>query len=334
MKLLFIGGTSFLGRHIVEYALVRGHTVTIFHRGQTNPGLFPQAEEILGDREHDLQKLEGRQWDAVIDTCGYVPRIVRASAELLANAAEHYTFIASINVYGDYKEKGIDEQYPLATLEDETVEEVTGETYGPLKALCEREVERAFPGRALLIRPGLIVGPWDPTNRFTYWPYRLAQGGETLAPDHKDLPLQWIDVRDLAEWIVRMVENRSTGAFTATGPEQPVSLQDVLARCQAALASDAHLVWVAEDFLEAHNVSQWMQLPLWISGEEADFFCTVKNAKAMAAGLTFRPLEETARDTLDWINTVQREGALGKTLSPEQEREVLAAWHARAGTTG
>lgn len=329
MRLLVIGGTAFLGRSVVESALARGHEVTIFHRGKTQPGLFPQVEEILGDREHDLHLLEGRRWDAVVDTCGYVPRVVRASAQMLAGMAEHYTFIASVNVYGDYKEKGIDEQYPLATLEDETAEEITGESYGPLKALCEREVEQAFPGKALLVRPGLIVGPWDRSNRFTYWPYRLAQGGEVLAPDHKQMPLQWIDVRDLAEWIVRMAENRQAGAFNVTGPEQPVPLQEVLERCRTAIGSEAHLTWVAEDFIEKHEVQPWMQLPLWIPGEEGEVFCTVKNEKAIAAGLTFRTLEETARDTLAWISGRQQEGTLGNTLARERESEILAAWHAR-----
>ncbi|EFH89539.1 NAD-dependent epimerase/dehydratase family protein [Ktedonobacter racemifer] len=335
MKLLLLGGTAFLGRHIVESALARGHEVTIFHRGKTRPGLFPQVEEILGDREHDLHLLAGRKWDAVIDTCGYVPRIVRASAQALAGSVEHYTFVASINVYGDFKEKGIDEQYPLATLEDPGIEEVTGETYGPLKALCEQEVEQAFPGKALLVRPGLIVGPWDASNRFTYWPYRLAQGGEVLAPDHRDMPLQWIDVRDLAEWMVRMSETRQTGAFNAIGPQEPQPLGEVLERCRVALNNEAHFTWVAEDFLEKQEIQPWMQLPLWIPGEDGDVFCTVKNAKAVSTGMTFRSLEETARDTLAWIHSQQPEGTLGKTLSPEREREVLSAWHdhvkARAG---
>ncbi|GHO45355.1 NAD-dependent epimerase/dehydratase family protein [Ktedonospora formicarum] len=329
MKLLLLGGTAFLGRHIVESALARGHEVTIFHRGKTRPGLFPQVEEILGDREHDLHLLEGRHWDAVIDTSGYVPRIVRASAELLAGAAEHYTFISTINAYGDFKEKGIDETYPLATLEDESIEEVTGESYGPLKVLCEREVERAFPGKTLIIRPGLIVGPWDGSNRFTYWPYRLAHGGEVLAPDHQDMPLEWIDVRDLADWAVRLSEARVTGAFNGIGPEQPVPLGQVLERIRVAVGGTASLTWVAEDFIEKHEITPWMELPLWIPGEDGDVFCTVKNTKAVESGLTYRSLEETARDTLAWIREQQDEGQLGKTLAPEREREVLAAWHER-----
>ncbi len=208
MKLLVLGGTVFLGRHLVEAATARGHSVTLFNRGQHNPELYPEVEKLRGDRDSDLSALQGRRWDAVIDTCGYLPRAVRASAELLADAVDHYTFISSISVYADFHTPAMDESAPVGTLADETVEEVTGETYGPLKALCEQAAERALPGRVLNIRPGLIVGPHDPTDRFTYWPVRVARGGEVLAPGRPHVPVQVIDGRDLAEWTVRMVEAR------------------------------------------------------------------------------------------------------------------------------
>ena len=189
MNLLILGGTVFLGRHLVEAALARGHAVTLFNRGQHNPDLFPEVERLRGDRDGDLQALEGRRWDAVVDTCGYVPRVVRASAEMLAPNVDHYTFISSISVYADTSKPGIDEQAPVGTLDDPTTEEVTGESYGPLKALCEQAAEAAMPGRVLNIRPGLIVGPHDPTDRFTYWVRRVAEGGEVLAPGNPHAPV-------------------------------------------------------------------------------------------------------------------------------------------------
>src|SRR5579872_4273010 len=232
MKLLILGGTVFLGRHIVEAALARGHEVTLFNRGQHNPDLFPEVEKLRGDRNGDLAALQGRQWDAAIDTSGFVPRVVRASAEALANAVKHYTFISSISVYADFTKLGIDESSPVAKLVDESVEEVTGETYGGLKALCEQAAEEALPGKVLIVRPGLIVGPDDQTDRFTYWPYRVAQGGEMLAPGRPAHQEQFIDVRDLAQWIVRMVEAGKTGVYNATGPDYVLSTQQLLEVCK------------------------------------------------------------------------------------------------------
>ncbi len=219
MRILILGGTVFVGRHLVEAALARGHEVTLFNRGQHGPDLYPGVEKLRGDRDGGLDALRGRRWDAAIDTCGYVPRIVRASATLLANAVDHYTFISSVSVYPEAHTRHLDEDSPVGALDDESVEDVTPETYGPLKALCEQAAEGAMSGRALTIRPGLIVGPHDPTDRFTYWPRRVAQGGEVLAPGRPERPVQIIDARDLAAWTLQLVASGARGVYNATGPD-------------------------------------------------------------------------------------------------------------------
>lgn len=333
MKLLILGGTIFLGRYLVESAQSRGHEVTLFNRGQHSPELFPDIEKLRGDRDGSLEALKGRRWDAVIDTSGYVPRVVRQSAELLADMVDHYTFISSISVYPTFPRPGTNENDPVGTLDDETVEQVTGETYGPLKALCEQAVESALPGRTLAIRPGLIVGPHDHSDRFPYWPRRVAQGGEVLAPSRPEMHTQIIDVRDLADWNVQMVESRQTGVYNATGPNYTLTIGRLLDECRAVTGSDAHFTWVSEPFLLEAGVGPWMELPLWIPDQsDADMvgFSDVDVGKAIGAGLTFRPLAETIRDTLAWDATrpfgVERRAGLG----PEREKEVLRAWHARA----
>src|SRR5574337_1126119 len=232
MRLLILGGTVFLGRHLVEVAIARRHEITLFNRGQHNPDLFSHVEKLRGNRDGDLTALQGRRWDVVIDTCGFVPRIVRASTELLADAIDHYVFISSLSVFKDFSVSGMDESAAVSTLADETVEEVNGETYGPLKALCEQAAERVMPGRVLIIRPGLIVGSHDPTDRFAYWPQRVAQGGEVLAPGHPNRAIQMIDVRDLAEWIVQMVETGRSGVYNATGPDYALTMGQLLEACK------------------------------------------------------------------------------------------------------
>ncbi len=316
MRLLLLGGTKFLGKHVAAAALTSGHEVTLFTRGETNPGLFPEAEHLRGDRDGDLGALEGREWDAVVDTSGYVPRVVAASAQLLAGAVERYVFVSSISVYADFAEPRT-ESSPLARLEEPT-EEFRGPAYGALKALCEEEVERALPGRALLVRPGLIVGPDDPTDRFTYWPQRARRGGEVLAPTPPERPVQFIDVRDLAEWIVRMVEAGSTGPFNATGRPGEVTFGALLEACGAE-----QVTWVDEAFLVEQEVGEWMELPLWIPAGDGEWrdFQLVDVSRALDAGLTFRPLAETIRDVPEWTATAG--------LTPEREAELLAAWHAR-----
>lgn len=345
MRLLVLGGTVFLGRHLVEEALARGHEVTLFTRGQHGSELFPEAERLRGDRDGDLEALRGRAWDAAIDTSGYVPRVVRAAAALLADAVETYAFVSSISVYRDFSRLGMDETAPAATLEDETTEEVTGETYGALKALCEGEVERALPGRTLIVRPGLIVGPHDPTGRFTYWPARIARGGEVLAPTPPERPVQIIDGRDLAAWMLTMVERRAAGVYQAAGPAEPLTMGGLLDTCVEVCrtevgGTDAQITWVDEAFLQEHGVGPWVELPLWIpsSDESERGLDAVDCSRAIGAGLRFRPLSVTTRDTLRW-DTARRaagesEAAPGSGpermpagLDPTREAELLQAWH-------
>jgi 2'-hydroxyisoflavone reductase len=329
MKLLILGGTVFLGRHLTEAALARGHEVTLFNRGQHNADLFPAVEKLRGDRDGDLGVLAGRRWDAAIDVHGRVPRIVRLSAELLAPAVDHYTFISTTTVYGDYSIRNMTEDAPLATIADPTVEDPTGPNYGPLKVLSERAVEAAMPGRALVIRPGLIVGPHDPTNRFTYWPHRVAEGGDVLAPDGPAHPARFIDARDLAAWTVRMIESAATGTYNARGPNETLTFGELLDTCKVITGSDARFVWVGEQFLLDAGVKPYTEIPLWIPNlpERAGFY-SVNSGKAIAAGLTFRPVAETIRDILAWDATQPPDAPRPSGLRPDRERELLAVWHA------
>ena len=328
MRLLLIGGTRFVGRHIVEAALAHGHTVTLFHRGQTNPDLFPQVEHLSGNRDGGLAPLADRTWDAVIDTCGYVPRIVRQSAELLASSVAHYTFISSISVYAEDAPVGMDETAPVATIADETREDITNESYGALKVLCERVVQQTYGDRALVVRPGLIVGPHDMSDRFTYWPHRIAQGGEVIAPGDPDQAVQIIDARDLGEWIVGAVEAKLSGTFNATGPDYRLSMRHLLETCVAVTQSNADLVWLPEEFLLNAKIEPWSDMPVWMPSKEAKFD-TVNNDRAITNGLKYRALTSTIKDTLDWSVTRPIDHAWRAGLSPEREREVLAAWHAQ-----
>jgi 2'-hydroxyisoflavone reductase len=332
-KILILGGTSFLGPALVERALPRGHTLTLFNRGKTRPGLFPHVETLHGDRDGKLQALAGRRWDAVIDTSGYVPRVVRASAELLAPNVGHYLFVSSISVYADAREGGLDERSPVATVADEATEDVS-QHYGALKALCEKAAEAALPGRVANVRPGLIVGPDDPTDRFTYWPVRVARGGEVLAPGDGEDPVQFIDVRDLAAFLVGLVEHRDVGVFNATGPLNTLRMRELLEACRRANGGDATFTWADTAFLEAQKVSPWSDMPVWVPrGTQDGGISRVSHARARERGLAFRPLEETVRDTLAWFRTLPpgRQAKLRAGLPPEREREVLAAWHPRQG---
>jgi 2'-hydroxyisoflavone reductase len=315
LRLLLLGGPRFLGRAVTDAALARGHAVTHFNRGRTSPELYPEVEKLRGDRDGDLHALSSREWDAVVDTSGYVPRVVRESAELLAGAAGRYCFVSSVSVYGDLGGP-VDEDSPVATLADETVEELGDEheNYGALKALCEGVVREVYGDRALLVRPGLIVGPHDPTGRFTYWPHRLARGGEILAPGPPERHVQFVDVRDLAEWIVRQLEDGRGGVFNATSPGVPWS----------AVLSGTDVTWVDDAFLVEQGVGEWMELPLWVADPAWSGIHETAVDRALAAGLTFRPLAETIADTLALAATVD-----GVGLDPERERELLARWHGR-----
>jgi 2'-hydroxyisoflavone reductase len=325
VKILVIGGTKFVGRHFVEAALSRGHELTLFTRGETNPELFPETEKLRGNRDGNLEALHGRDWDAVLDTSGYVPRVVHQSVALLRDAVTHYTFVSSISAYASYAGRPT-EGDPRAVLDDPDTEEILP-NYGGLKAACEQVVEAAFGERALIIRPGLIVGPHDPTGRFTYWPHRIARGGDVLAPEPRDKTVQFIDVRDLGDWIVRLVEERVAGDFNATGPVEPPTMEAFLDACRETIGPDARLVWVDPEFLREHDVGEWMDLPLWI-GPLSPEFAGLLNAdvsKAIAHGLTFRPLDDTIRATLAEAELKDEAG-----LKPERERELLAEWSAKS----
>jgi len=327
MNILIIGGTRFLGRHLVDSALACGHEVTLFNRGKSNPDLFLNIETIHGDREHDMDKLAGREWDAVIDTSGYVPRIVRLSAQSLEKSVKHYVFISSISVYATFSKVGIDENDPVGKIEDESFEEITGESYGPLKALCEKAVRDVFgENRALIIRPGLIVGPNDPTDRFTYWPVRVARGGDVLAPEKPDAPVQIIDVRDLSDFIIKLIEENASGIYNATGPDYDLTMGALLDASKKVSKSDARFHWASVEFLAENKVEAWSDMPVWLpsSGDEAGI-SRVDVSKAINAGLKFRPLEETVRNTLEWAKTRSPDHEWRAGLSAEREAEVLAA---------
>ncbi len=329
MKLLLLGGTVFLGKHIAKAALASGHDVTLFHRGIHGAELFPDAERVLGDRDGGLDALKGRRFDAVIDMSGYLPRVVRQSAEQLAHVASHYTFISSISAYRSFVTLGLTEDAPLAELPADTEENI-GEWYGALKARCEDVVRESFPDRHLQIRPGLIVGPDDPSDRFTYWVARLDRDGEVLAPGRPGHPVQVIDVRDLAAWTLAMVERSAHGTYNAAGPEHPLTLGEVLAVCQEIGRGSGPITWVSEEFLAGQGVAPWSEMPLFVPESDPDAIGmeSVSIAKALGAGLRFRPLRETVRDTLAWERTRPRQLAWRAGISPERERALLAAWHA------
>lgn len=330
MKLLVIGGTRFLGRAIVNNALEAGHEVTLFNRGQSNPDLYSsKVETLIGDRDGGLDVLDGRSWDAVIDTCGYFPRLVRDSAEKLKDVVEHYTFISTLSVYSDAAQIGQDESGTLGTIEDETVEEITGETYGPLKVLCEQAASEVMGAeRALHVRAGLIVGPYDLSDRFTYWPARVAKGGEVLAPDSPDKQVQFIDVRDLAAWTVQATEAKLHDPYNATGPNGRLTLGEILQTCRDESGSDAKFTWVSEAFLLENEVGAYVEMPLWVPAEYAGFD-TFNCQKAIDAGMKFRLLAETVRDTLAWQATRPADYQWRGGLAPEREAELLQKWHGR-----
>jgi 2'-hydroxyisoflavone reductase len=331
MKVLILGGTIFLGRHLTEAALAAGHDVTLFNRGQHNAALYPDLEKLRGDRDGGLDVLKGRTWDAVVDTCGYVPRLVRDSASRLANAVDHYTFISTLSVYGDFRVQGLCEEAAVGTLDDETIEAVTGGsggTYGPLKALCEQAAEAAMPGRVLSVRPGLIVGPHDPTDRFTYWPVRVARGGQVLAPPTPQALVQFIDARDLAAWVMRMAEHNKTGVYNATGPADPLTFASFLAACNRTAGNKATFIWTSPEFLAAQQVTPWRDLPLWVP-EETRGLLQVDMTKATAEGLAFRPLAETRQATLTWAQQRPDPYEWQAGLSPEREAGLLAKWRSK-----
>jgi 2'-hydroxyisoflavone reductase len=324
MRILILGGTQFLGRHTVEAALEQGHDVTLFNRGQTRPELFPDVEKLRGDRDGDLGAVAGRAFGAVVDTSGYVPRVVRETIDALG-AVGHYTFVSSISVYGSLATPPTEDS-PVAELAEPTEE--WREAYGELKADCEDVVRERFP-EAFIPRPGLIVGPWDPTGRFSYWPARLAEGGRVLAPAPREAPAQVLDVRDLARWIVQAAESRLAGTFNAV--DRPTTRAALVETCRRAAAdddmgTDADVVWVEPDFLLDQAVGEWMELPLWLHADEYAGMLSIDPARAFAAGLRTRPLAETAADTLAWLRSGKAPADPPAGLARVKEQAVLDNW--------
>lgn len=333
LRILVLGGTRFIGRQLVEQARARGHVPTLFNRGRSDPGAFPGVEQLRGDRAGDLAALRGRDWDAVVDTSGYVLRDVRTSAELLAAHVRRYLFISSISVYASFARPN-DEDSPLATTADPDADEVTNENYGALKAICERAVETALPGRATIVRPGYVVGPDDYTDRFTYWPVRVARGGEMLAPGTPEDPVQFVDVRDLAAFCLRCLELDTSGVFNAVHAPGFCTMGSLIEASRRITGADVSPTWVPAEFLVRRKVLD--DLPIWSppAGETAADHLT-RNDRAVRAGLATTPLEATIRDTLAWHRTrpAAEQAKLDAGLAPEAERELLAAWRAerRAG---
>ncbi|WP_224372774.1 SDR family oxidoreductase [Hyalangium versicolor] len=335
LKILVLGGTGFLGPAFVNAAQARGHTLTLFNRGKTRPQLFPGVEKLHGDRDPNkgegLKALQGRKWDAVLDTSGYYPRIVEASAALLAPNVQHYVYISSISAYANNDVPNEDESGPTAVLADPTVETMgkNFENFGGLKRLCEEAAEKALPGRVANVRPGYIVGPEDGSDRFTWWPVRFDRGGEMLAPGSPEDPIQIIDVRDLAEWLVVVMENKLTGIYNATGPEKPWTMGGVLAACKEATGKDTKLTWVPSEFLVKNKEDGEGDIPIWAPpiGKTKGFHLRSID-KAVKAGLKFRPGSVTVKDTLAYFQGLpeERRNKMRAGLSPEREKELLSLW--------
>ena len=342
LRILILGGTGFTGPFQVQYALERGHKVTVFNRGKTHPGEVPkEVEQLIGDRNGQLDALKNRKWDVAIDNPTSVPVWVRDVGQILKGNVDRYVFISTISVYGDTSKANIGEDAPLAKYTGadpmkESRDSIIAskfQLYGPLKALSEQEAEKWFPKQTLIIRPGLIVGPRDETDRFTYWPVRIDRGGEVMAPGAPTDPVQFIDGRDLAEWVIRMVETRETGVYNATGPAKTLGVGEMLEGIKSANNSKANFTWVNADFLEEQKVAPWSDMPVWVPprGEDGGMG-RINIERSVGKGLTFRPLEVTARDTLAWFKSQPPERQKLKAgITPEREAEVLAAWHKKQG---
>lgn len=355
LRILILGGTGFTGPHQVNYATLRGHQVTVFNRGRRQADIPDSVEHLTGDRNapDGVAALEGsRKWDVAIDVPTTNPRWVRDAAGALAGRVNQYIFISTISTYANFEKAWMDETAELATYTGEkdpftlTPQEVGSPGfYGPLKVLSEQEAEKWFPGKTTIVRPGLIVGPGDPSNRFTYWPVRIARGGDVMAPGDGTDPVQIIDARDLAEWVIRLAEDRVTGTYNATGPRSPLTMAEMVAGIRAAISGDLDVkfTWVGSSFLAEQKVNGWSDMPVWVPAEkDNDGWSRVSVARALSKGLTFRPLADTARSTLDWHQTrPETDRAIPRTtspagagLSPERESAVLAAWRARTAKPG
>ena len=337
MKILILGGTAFLGPQIVEAALARKHTVTLFNRGKTRPSLFPDVEKLRGDREKDeYDALKNRQWDAAVDVPAQTPHWIRKAAEVLKGNVRQYVYISSISAYpmNSFQKPGKDEEAEVEKLPPGTDDsKFQMQLYGAFKAASEQATRDAYGKGATIIRPGLIVGPGDYSDRFTYWPQRVERGGEILAPGSPESPVQFIDARDLGEWIVRVIEDGHSGTYNATGPYRPLPMAGLLYGCKAVVSNDAHFTWVPDAFCLEQGVGPWMEMPLWIPPEPDSMgFSQVSVAKAVAHGLTFRPLADTVKATLEWAKTRPADRKPRAGLKPEKEAAVLKAWHEKNGT--
>jgi 2'-hydroxyisoflavone reductase len=343
LRILILGGTGFTGPHQVRYALARGHQLTLFNRGRRPKEWPAPVEELVGDRNTgDLKSLEGtREWDVCIDNPTTLPFWARDAGQVLKGRVKQYVFISTLSVYASDKAVGQDEAAPLAVYKGQDAMKETQQTlradveglYGPLKVLSEKEAEKHFPGRVTIIRPGLIVGPGDESDRFTYWPVRLDRGGKVLAPGDGSDPVQFVDARDLAEWTIRVVEARSLGTFNAMGPATTLTMKGMVDGISNAIGSKATPVWAPAAFLEQQKVGAWGDMPVWIPAQGDTAGANRRtNGKAIAAGLTFRPLDVTARETLAWFRTLpgDRQKELRAGIKPEREQEVLAALEAAA----
>lgn len=326
LEVLVLGGTGISGPHLVRELVARGHEVTLFNRGKRNPGLFPDVETLLGDRNGPLDVLEGRAWDVVVDNSGYFPRQVRQSAQLLREHAGHYIYVSSISAYADLTPPGIDEDYELAQLQDPDATEITNDNYGGLKAACERVVEQTFGERQTVIRPSYIVGPGDSSDRFTYWPVRVARGGEMLAPGSARDPIQFIDARDLAGFMRACVEGKIAGRYNVCNPPGAVRMGDLLETSKQVSKSNASFVWASQAFLEQNQALESGEIPIWAPtrGSEAGA-ALVSSARAVAQGLRFRDLAVTVEDTLAWHEQrpAEQKAQLRAGLTAEREAELL-----------
>ncbi len=322
LHVLILGGNSFLGPHLTNELLNNGHKVTHFNRGNECYCSFPEVEKLKGNRDGNLNALEGRKWDAVIDTSGYLPRIVEASSKILSKESDHYTFISTISVYESFNERNIDENFALAKLDNNEDEKITDVTYGPLKARCEKVVKDYFPDNSLIIRPGLIVGPYDTTDRFTYWVRRIAEAGKVIIPDNPKQKLQIIDVRDLSKWIVKMIEEKAIGTYNATGPKEDLTFEKFVLECSKFAKKKLDLIWIDEKHMIDMYVDNWNKFPLCLSSKSNNLgIFSINSKKAQDKGLSYRSLSETILDTLNWDD--KRIDRKIKTGLSNKEEEIL-----------
>ncbi|GAK01468.1 NAD-dependent epimerase/dehydratase family protein [Geomicrobium sp. JCM 19055] len=337
MDVLVLGGSRFIGKHIVDRLLHEGHAVTVLNRGN-HSYTCSNVEQLIGDRDGDLDVLKGRTWDAAIDVSGYIPRTVDKASACLAQVVAHYTYISSISVYEDFSKVGLTEEDATKQLSEGEITELTkgtagpiyGPDYGGLKAAGEIVAERNIPGRTLIIRAGLVVGPNDYSDRLPYWLLRIKQGGDVIAPGNPKQQVQFIDVRDLARWIVSSVEQQVTGIYNVTGPSHVMTMEDVLKACNRVCNDNANFVWIDDEFLIDKHVLPWEELPFWLPSSLSGA-ASVNNEKAINKGLSFSPLNRTIQDTYEWLSTVENMtlSNLKAGMSKERELEVISAWHAK-----